>query len=65
LNLNWDHVFGAPVDLSLFGTNVTDQEYIVFNNEDLFSSMGFNSTVTGQPRMYGVRLRYNFGANAN
>jgi iron complex outermembrane receptor protein len=65
LNVSWDGVLGSPVDLSLFATNVTDEEYIVANNNSLLESVGFRNVVTGEPQMYGMRLRYNFGADAN
>jgi iron complex outermembrane receptor protein len=65
LNLNWGHVFGSPVDLALFGTNVTNAEYYTSNSDSLLGDIGFVNSVTGTPRMYGLRLRYNFGAAAN
>jgi iron complex outermembrane receptor protein len=61
LNLNWDEVFGSPVDLSVFGTNVTDEEYFTTINRSLLPQFGSANGVTGEPAMYGVRLRYNFG----
>jgi iron complex outermembrane receptor protein len=64
LNLNWDSVGGKPVDLSLFATNVTDEKYYTFATDLYDSALGFVSKVQGQPRMYGVRLRYRFGADA-
>lgn len=60
LNLNWRGVAGSPVDLSLFATNVTKEKYYIQNNDN-FSSLGVASSVVGQPRMYGLRLRYSFG----
>jgi iron complex outermembrane receptor protein len=62
LNFNWDHVAGGPVDLSVFGTNVTDEEYYTYSNDLYDTDYGFTSAVQGIPRMYGVRLRYGFGA---
>lgn len=59
LNLNWANVASLPVDLSLFATNVTGKKYFVQVNEQ--TSSGFVSKYLGEPRMYGVRLRYRFG----
>ena len=59
LNLNWNGVAGSPIDVSLFATNVTNERYFTQVNEQ--SSSGFVSKFLGEPRMYGVRLRYNFG----
>jgi len=58
LNLNWDSVGGLPVDLGLFATNVTKEEFHIYTTG---ASNGFDSYVQNQPRMYGARLRYRFG----
>jgi iron complex outermembrane receptor protein len=60
LNLNWDNVAGTPIDLSLFATNVTDKAYPV-NTVGSYPSTGFDELLMGEPRMYGVRVRYTFG----
>ena len=60
-NLNWSDVGGLPLDLALFGTNLTDEEYYGF-----VPGLGANGLETanlGQPRTYGIRLRYRFGAD--
>jgi iron complex outermembrane recepter protein len=59
LNVNWNGVAGSPVDLSVFAINVTNERYFTQVNEQ--SSSGFVSKFLGEPRMYGVRLRYRFG----
>ena len=59
-NLNWNKVGGSPVDFSLFATNITKEKYFTAVN-DLLGSGGFVSKYFGDPRMYGVRVRYNFG----
>ena len=61
LNFNWTGVFGSPVDISAFVTNLTDEEYITYVSGLWLN--GFESGQVGMPRMYGARLRYNFGAN--
>jgi len=60
LNMNWREVAGRPVDLSVFATNVLGEKYTVTVN-DMFNSRGFVSRLLGEPRMYGMRLRYRFG----
>jgi len=60
LNLNWANVAGAPVDLAAFATNVTNKKYPVAIGAG-YNSAGFDSYLVGQPRMYGVRLRFKFG----
>jgi len=60
LNLNWNSVGGSPVDVAFFASNVTKKKYATFRSIYL-PTLGFASEVLGEPRMYGVRLRYNFG----
>ena len=59
LNLNWNRVAGTGFDLSAFVTNLTNEQLPVFVS-GIYSSFGFESQLTNQPRMYGMRLRYNF-----
>jgi iron complex outermembrane receptor protein len=61
LNMNWDSIAGEPVDLTLFATNVTNEQYYTTVN-GLLPSTGFEVGAMGEPRMYGARLRYRFGA---
>lgn len=60
LNVNWDSIGGAPIDLSVFVTNLTKEEYYT-SVPGLMPATGFSSGTVGEPRMYGVRLRYSFG----
>jgi iron complex outermembrane receptor protein len=59
-NLNWRSAFGRPIDVSVFGTNLLGKKYLT-SVVDVRSSAGFVSNSVGEPRMYGVRLRYHFG----
>jgi iron complex outermembrane recepter protein len=58
LNLNWNGIAGSPVDMSLFATNVTDEEYLNYLTGNWNS--GLEAVRTGVPRMYGARVKYNF-----
>ncbi len=60
LNVNWNNAMGSPVDVALFVTNVTDEEYPT-NTSGGFVSGGYDAIYMGPPRMWGARLRYNFG----
>ncbi len=60
LNLNWTGVGGTPIDLALFATNVTNQNYYVAQKGGQ-STLGAEWIVLGEPRMYGMRLKYRFG----
>lgn len=59
LNLNWASIAGAPVDFTLFVTNVTKEKFRVYTTGTAF---GWDAEVLNQPRMIGARLRYRFGS---
>lgn len=60
LNLNWEGIDGGPFDAELFVTNATNKFYAV-NEADYTNILGFAARSLGEPRMFGVRLRYHFG----
>ena len=45
--------------MDVFVTNLTDKVYRVAN-EDLYTTIGTSTTVYGEPRMYGVTVKYQF-----
>ena len=59
LNFEWASIAGMPLDLTLFATNVTKKKYYSFVPG--LASSGFESAIVGEPRMYGLRLKYTFG----
>lgn len=62
VNLNWDGIAGMPLDASLFITNVTNEKlYTNAIDRSGARSDGFVAYLLGEPRMWGVRLRYHFG----
>jgi len=62
LNLDWQNVGGAPIDFSIFASNVTKQvTYTLL--QPLYASFGFDLRYIGQPRMFGARLKVRFGEN--
>ena len=58
-NFSWNQVLNSPVDLSIFVTNATDEEYVTYVIVIWF--YGVEGGTVGLPRMYGARIRYNFG----
>jgi iron complex outermembrane receptor protein len=60
LNASWKAMFGSPVDVSLFVTNLTNEKYLVAPL-GVFPFLGVDGGTPNQPRMIGARLRYNFG----
>jgi iron complex outermembrane receptor protein len=60
LNLDWRKIANSSFDASVFATNVTNREYYTYVS-GLYNVAGFEVASLGQPRMWGMRLRYNFG----
>ncbi len=60
--LNWRGVAGSNFDLSIFATNLLNKEYIV-SNSNIYSvgQLLVRSSLFGEPRMVGAKLRYRFG----
>jgi iron complex outermembrane receptor protein len=61
LRLDWRDVAGQPVDIALYGKNVTNKRYPTIN-DNLISAVGVTSEQLNEPAMFGVELRYHFGA---
>jgi iron complex outermembrane recepter protein len=65
LNVNWNGMFGHPIDLGFFMTNVTNRLYRIGTNDlTQMSSVGMASNIYAPPRMFGFSLKYRFGADA-
>ena len=64
LGANWRNIGGKPVDLSFFMTNATNKEYVL-GGLPLVNQLGVATLTYGAPRMWGLRLGYRFGADAN
>jgi iron complex outermembrane receptor protein len=62
VNVNWDSIGGSPVDLLIFGTNVTNEKYFAYV-PGLAIGTGFETAMLGQPRMYGAQLTWRFAAD--
>ena len=60
-NLAWNSIAGSNVDFAIFVTNLLDKEYRS-GISNSWSSFGFETEIPGEPRMYGGRVRINFGS---
>jgi iron complex outermembrane receptor protein len=60
LRADWNDIFGYPVDLSFFMTNVTNKLYAL-GDFPVWNSLGFHAEIWGEPRMFAAQLRYRFG----
>ncbi|RZK00545.1 MAG: TonB-dependent receptor [Novosphingobium sp.] len=59
-NLGWKNIAGSNIDLTGFVTNLTNKTYFSTAGGG-FDSLGVYDWLLAPPRMYGVRLRVNFG----
>jgi iron complex outermembrane receptor protein len=59
---DWKGINDSNIDLSIFATNLLDEEYRI-SNTDVYQagSLGAWATLYGEPRIFGARLRYNWG----
>jgi iron complex outermembrane receptor protein len=63
-NVNWESIFGGPVDAEFFMTNATDTFYLNYIADYSVIGLGFADRNPGEPRMFGGRLRYRFGGGS-
>lgn len=55
----WDHVGGSSIDAMVYVNNALDKAYKTGGYINA-AAYGVDSVTYGEPRMYGVRLRYRF-----
>jgi iron complex outermembrane receptor protein len=56
----WDHVSGRPIFLEAFVTNALDAKN-AYGSLPYYLLLGQSAVTYLEPRMYGVRVRYEFG----
>jgi iron complex outermembrane receptor protein len=59
IRADWTNMFGQPIDLGFFMTNVTNNLHIS-GVVPLMTSLGFTSAAYNPPRMFGFSLKYRF-----
>lgn len=57
-NVNWERIAGSNLDANFFITNAFDKRH--FESRTLSASRGYTARYYGEPRMYGMKLRYSF-----
>ncbi len=57
--IEWNEVAGQPIDLALFGANVTDEVYQVTANP-AYNTSGWTGAIYGEPEQYGISARVHF-----
>ena len=59
-SLDWKNALRTGLDVSIFATNLMNKQYVI-SNSGIYNVVGAQSNILGEPRMYGLRLKYNFG----
>lgn len=60
-SLDWNNVMQSGFDAGVFVTNAANKLYRIGGNTSVYTTQGFTSFLYGEPRMYGLKLRYRFG----
>jgi iron complex outermembrane receptor protein len=60
VTLDWSKIMGSNISGQVFARNVLNENYIV-GVLSLQEQLGLTTRTYGEPRMYGVTLKYNFG----
>ncbi len=58
-SLTWSDILKTPVEIGLFVANASNKTYRI-SNTGVFNTLGIASDLWGEPRMYGLRLRYHW-----
>jgi len=58
--LGWENIGDRHVDLAVYAKNLTNKVYVL-NASDDTAQFGFVSRQYGDPRTFGVEVRYSFG----
>jgi iron complex outermembrane receptor protein len=59
--VDWGHIYGTRLTAGLYVTNAFNKDYIVGTDNQLNAGAGTVSALYGDPRFYGIELRYDFG----
>jgi iron complex outermembrane receptor protein len=57
---DWGHIYGSPLSGALYVTNAFNKNYIIGTDNQLNAAAGTVSALYGDPRLYGIELRYDF-----
>lgn len=60
LRAEWSQIAQSGLSIAAYATNVTDEEYRIGVLGLIAEGLGFQSSVYGEPRMYGVEIGYKF-----
>ncbi|MDD3798830.1 MAG: TonB-dependent receptor [Novosphingobium sp.] len=59
-SVDWRNALDSGLDVNFFVTNLTNEKYAI-SNTNIYTTVGAQAQMYGEPRMYGIRLKYAFG----
>lgn len=59
--INWENIAGSPISGQVFVRNLLNEDYIV-GVLSLQNALGLTTRTYGEPRMFGLTLKYAFGS---
>jgi len=60
LSASWDGIFNSRFGLQAYVTNALDEEYRI-SNSNVWNILYAQSSIYGEPRVFGLQLRYTWG----
>jgi iron complex outermembrane receptor protein len=57
MNLDWRDIAGHPIDVQLYVSNLANKVYVSGGE----SYLGLDKGTYGDPRFYGIRVKYRYG----
>lgn len=59
--IDWQNVMNSKVDLAFYVNNALATKYTTSTGIVLYQNVGYNAATVGDPRVFGLELRYAFG----
>lgn len=59
ISLDWKNIAHSGIDAGIFVTNAANKTYRI-SNSNVYQALLTQTSIYGEPRMYGLRLRYRF-----
>ena len=59
-SMDWKGIMRSNFDIQIYATNLTDEKYRI-SNANIYQDLFVQASIYGEPRMYGMSLRYHWG----
>jgi len=61
-SIRWDRIMNSRMNLQLYGTNLTGEDYRLANS-NVWNFLYLRSSIYGEPRVFGLTLSYDWGGS--